>query len=72
MNTLIKVLDYDGSPVQFEIVNGQVMMNATLAAKAFGKKPDDIFKTKSWKEYETALFEMKPHLRSEDIRFTKR
>lgn len=71
MKELTKLFDYNGSPIQFDVIDGQVMMNATLAAKAFGREPIGIFKTKSWKEYESALLEMKPNLRSDDIQYVK-
>jgi hypothetical protein len=44
------------------------MANATLMAKAFGKDPDDILKTKTWKEYENAIKEEKG-IRSEYLRY---
>lgn len=62
--------DYEGSSIQFEEVNGQIMANATLMAKVFLKDPDDIFKTKSWKDYEKVLIDIK-NIRSEDVRYVK-
>lgn len=66
----IQLFQYNGSPIQFEEVNGQIMANATLMAAAFNKKPDDIFKTKSWKEFENELIN-DLELRFEDIRTVK-
>lgn len=67
---MIQIYQYDNSPIQFEVIDGQVMGNATLMAKAFGKEPNDIFKTKTWKEYEDAVVE-DTGLISEDIRKSK-
>lgn len=66
----LKIFEYEGSPIQFEVVDGKVMANATLMAKAFNKKPDDVFKTKSWKDYELALMEVKG-MRFDDLRSVK-
>jgi len=43
------------------------MANATLMGKPYNVKPEDLFKTKSWKNYEAALCESKGY-RIEDIR----
>lgn len=67
----IQTFQYEGSPIQFEEVNGVIMMaNATLMAAAFNKKPGDIFKTITWQEFETALC-VDSNLRFEDIRTVK-
>jgi phage antirepressor YoqD-like protein len=66
----LKIYNYEGFPIQFELVEWKIMANATLMAVPFKKKPDDLFKTKSWKAYEDALIEAK-NLRSEDIRTVK-
>ena len=66
----IKVYEYEGSPIQFEEINGKMMANATLMAQAFKKKPDDIFKTITWKEFETVVVN-DLDLRFEDIRLVK-
>jgi hypothetical protein len=65
----LQIFKYNNSEIQFEWVNGRLMANATLMAKAFGKKPIDITKTESWKELEKVLIE-DLKCRSEDIRFT--
>lgn len=62
----LTVFHYQGSPIQFEEVDGKIMANATLMAKAFGKEPGNIFRTKSWIDYEKALCEEKG-LRSADL-----
>ena len=67
---MLTTLNYEGSPIQFEVIEGQVMANATAMAKAFGKKPDDIFKTKTWVDFECAVIE-DLSLRFEDIRTVK-
>jgi len=66
----VKIFDYQGSPIQFDEVNGVIMANASLMAKAFNKRPDDIFKTIQWKEYEKALIQLKG-LNYEDLRSLK-
>jgi phage antirepressor YoqD-like protein len=62
----LKIYNYEGFPIQFDKVDGKIMANATLMAKAFNKEPGFVFKTRTWKEYELALMEAK-NLRSEDI-----
>lgn len=69
MNELIKQ-NYNGFEIQFEMVDGKLMANATDMAKAFGKRPDAIFKTESWKDFEEALID-DLNLRVEDIRIVK-
>lgn len=66
----ITIYQYEGFEIHFEEVNGQIMANATTMAKPFNKEPNDIFKTKSWKEYEEAIT-IGSYLRSEDIRTVK-
>lgn len=51
----LQVFEYNGSPIQFEIINGQVMANATLMCKHFGKQPKDFLKTKQTKRYLQAI-----------------
>lgn len=67
---MLQIFEYEESPIQFEIIDGQVMANATLMAKAFNKKPDDIFKTKTWIEYEKTVIDETGY-RFEDIRTVK-
>lgn len=67
---MIKIFEYENSPIQFEVVDGHVMANATLMAKAFKKKPDDIFKTKAWIQFEEAVIE-DLKVQFEDIRSVK-
>lgn len=69
MNAL-QVYQYNGVDIQFEVIDGQVMANATAMCKAFKKRPDDIFKTKAWSEFEQAVIE-DLKLRYEDIRYAK-
>jgi phage antirepressor YoqD-like protein len=66
----LKIYKYEGSQIIFEEIEGRIMANATLMAIAFMKKPDDVFKTKSWQEFEEAVIETK-NLRFEDIRTVK-
>ncbi len=51
----IQTFQYGGYPIEFEEINGQVMANATAMAKAFGKSPANIFRTITWKEFETVV-----------------
>jgi phage antirepressor YoqD-like protein len=66
----LKIYDYNGSPIQFEEIEGRIMANATLMAMAFKKEPGFIFKTKSWKVYLLAVEESKG-LRSEHLQSVK-
>jgi hypothetical protein len=47
------------SPIQFDFVNGYLMANATLMGKPYNVKPEDLFKTKSWRAYQEAVSEAK-------------
>lgn len=51
-NTLIEVMEYHGSQIAFEEINGRMMINATQMAKPFGssKKPDNWLRTQQAKE----------------------
>lgn len=69
MNT-VKVFQYQDAPIQFDVVNGQIMANATAMCKVFGKNTNDIFKTKQWQEFEQVVSE-DLDLRYEDIRYVK-
>lgn len=46
----IRVFDYKGKPITFDI-DGQMMVNATEMAKAFGKRLDNFMRLKSTKEF---------------------
>jgi hypothetical protein len=67
---MIQVFEYEQSPIQFEVIDGQVMASATLMAKAFGKEPNGIFKTKTWKDFEETVAQ-DLNCKSEDIRTSK-
>lgn len=54
MNKLI-LRNYNGFEIQFENVNGTIMANATLMAKAHGKRPDTWLRTEKAKEYIKAI-----------------
>ncbi len=41
-NSSTSVLAYEGSYITFELANGEVMVNLTEMAKAFGKRPNDF------------------------------
>lgn len=53
--TNIQVFQYNESPIQFEVINGQVMANATLMCKAFGKNPYEFLRGERTKRYIEAL-----------------
>lgn len=54
---MIQIFQYQNSPIQFEVIDGQVMANATVMAKALNKDMSSIFSTKTWIEYEAAVKE---------------
>lgn len=60
---MIQVFQYQNSPIQFEVIDGQVMANATNMADAFGKKMDGYLRLKSTKEYVSALESRNANLR---------
>lgn len=64
----LKIYEYNGTQIQFKVIDGNIKANATLMAKAFGKKPDDIIKTKLWSDFENALLEDRSDLCFDDIR----
>ena len=39
--TLVEVMEFHGSQIAFEEINGKMMINATQMAKPFGKTPKD-------------------------------
>lgn len=41
---------YNGSPIQFEMINGRLMANFTSMCRAFGKKPEAWLRNKSTQE----------------------
>lgn len=55
MQQLIKTLQYNGKPIEFEIINGQVFANATAMCQAFGKKPADWLRLATTQRYIDAL-----------------
>ncbi|UZS00290.1 KilA-N domain-containing protein [Chondrinema litorale] len=67
----LQIFEYESSSIEFEIINGQVFANATSMATVFKKKPNDIFKTKMWIEYEEEVC-IQLNYRIEDIRFGKK
>ena len=48
---LIQTHMYENSPIQFEVVDGRVMANATMMAKPFGKRLSHWLENQSTKEY---------------------
>lgn len=67
----IQIYQYQDSPIEFEMIGDSIMANATTMCRAFGKKPDDIFKTKQWVEFEQAVCE-DLKLCFEDLRITRK
>jgi phage antirepressor YoqD-like protein len=47
----LKSYVYHGSPIQFEMVDGSIMANATLMCKAFNKSPNHWLRTEQTKLY---------------------
>lgn len=52
---MVQIFEYQDSPIQFEIINGQVMANATLMAKAFGREVKEWRRLPSTIRYIDAL-----------------
>lgn len=50
-----QVYNYNGNNITFQLGNGDVMINATEMAKAFGKTPKDYLRTQSAQELINAL-----------------
>src|SRR5690554_6192054 len=50
MKSNLKVFEYEGKNITFDLGNGDVMVNATEMAKAFGKTPKDYLRTRSANE----------------------
>jgi len=55
--TTLQSFDYEGSPVTFQLGNGDVMVNLTQMAKPFGKLPKDFLKTEQTREFIAVLEE---------------
>lgn len=53
--TLVEVMEFHGTKIAFEQINGKMMVNATQMAKPFGKKPDDWIRTQQAKELTETL-----------------
>lgn len=54
-NLSIQRYEYNGDSLVYELVNGDMMINATQMAKKFGKRTRDFLKIKETKEYMNAL-----------------
>lgn len=52
---MIALYEYQGSPIQLQDINGQVMANVTLMCQAFGKKPNDWLKYDQTQRYISAV-----------------
>ena len=55
INEQISVLQFHGSNIAFEEINGKMMVNATQMAKAYGKKPDNWLRTQQAKDLAKVL-----------------
>ncbi len=55
--TLVEVMEFHGTKIAFEEINGKMMINATQMAKPFGKskKPDNWLRTQQAKELVNAV-----------------
>lgn len=49
-NTLVEVMEFHGSQIAFEEINGKMMVNATQMAKTFGRTPKDWLRTQQAKD----------------------
>jgi hypothetical protein len=47
----VKEFQFNGKTVNFEVVNKNVMLNATEMANLFGRKPDDFLKTEQTESF---------------------
>lgn len=52
---MIVLFEYQGSPIQLEDIDGQVMANATLMCKAFGKEPKNWLRNDQTQRYISAV-----------------
>jgi hypothetical protein len=52
---MLKKYKYKGSPIQFDIIDGKVMANATAMCKAFNKNPYEWQRLESTKRYIKAI-----------------
>ena len=51
----IQKFQYSGTPMEFEIINGQVFANATIMCQHFSKRPSHWLQLESTKRYLSAL-----------------
>lgn len=51
----LKKFKYEGSPIQFEVIDGKIMANATLMCDAFDKRTNDWLALKSANRYIEAI-----------------
>jgi len=51
MKSEIKVFEYNGSAIEFDLINHDVMINATEMAKPFGKIPKDFLINEQTRAY---------------------
>ena len=59
MKNELKVFEYEGKSITFDLGNGDVMVNATEMAKPFGKSVKDWTRLQSTDEYLNALKSVK-------------
>lgn len=52
---MVQIFEYENNPIQFDVINGKVMANATLMAAASGKKMNNYLRSKSTAEYISSI-----------------
>lgn len=67
----VTVFHYQGSPIQFEEVDGKIMANATLMCAAFNKKPAEWHRLETTKRYIEAVVR-NSHIGEEQLIVTKK
>lgn len=51
----LRIFEYNGTPIEFEVINGHVMANATKMCQFFGKKSSHWLELETTKRYIAAL-----------------
>lgn len=51
----IQIFKYNDTPMEFEVIDGEVFANATIMCQAFGKRPADWVRLPQTERYLTAL-----------------
>lgn len=61
---MLQIFEYGTSPIQFDVIDGQVMANATSMAVANGKKMNNYLRSKSTSDYIQSLEKRYANLRN--------